>query len=530
MSSIKAAMQTTPTESPDSSPGVAPAAVTAQAVTASPIESPPTESTVAESTAAESTAAQSTAAEAASSAGLRPARTVGDKLAVLADAAKYDASCASSGLKRGGKKGALGHSDGVGICHSYTPDGRCVSLFKVLLTNYCIYDCQFCVNRASSDTRRARFRPQEIVNLFIDFYRRNYVEGLFLSSGIVQSPDYTMEQLIDVARRLRLDHNFNGYIHLKAVPGASRELIELAGRWADRLSANIELPTQQDLDQLAPEKQLQTIETTMGQIHEKRQQARYERRQSRRAPRFAPAGQSTQMVVGATDTNDAKILSTAAQLFGDYGLKRIYYSAFSPIPFGDARLPSQPPPLVREHRLYQADWLMRFYGFRADELVDDRRPWLDLDLDPKTIWALENRDFFPVDVNRASRAALLRVPGIGVRSAKRLLAVRRWHRLTTADLRKIGIVFKRALPFIVTADRNPEVFTLDAFDLRVRLMGGGRQLNLFEANAPASGRGFPMPEPVPDPTLEPISRPRPATPAAPATVGLSDRSSITGEL
>ncbi|MEM8996987.1 MAG: putative DNA modification/repair radical SAM protein, partial [Acidobacteriota bacterium] len=304
----------------------------------------------------------------------RPARTLRDKLAVLADAAKYDASCASSGLKRSGKKGALGHSDGVGICHSYTPDGRCVSLLKVLLTNYCIYDCQFCVNRASSDTRRARFKPQEIVRLFIDFYRRNYVEGLFLSSGIVRSPDYTMEQLIRVAEVLRLEHGFRGYIHLKAVPGASRELIVESGRWADRLSANVELPTQADLDRLAPEKSFETIETTMGQIHDRRRRARAERKESPKAPRFAPAGQSTQLVVGATPADDAKILTTASRLYGAHRLKRIYYSAFSPIPFGDARLPSQPPPLVREHRLYQADWLLRFYGFRADELVHARRP------------------------------------------------------------------------------------------------------------------------------------------------------------
>ncbi|MEM1181418.1 MAG: putative DNA modification/repair radical SAM protein [Acidobacteriota bacterium] len=431
---------------------------------------------------------------------MRPARTLRDKLAVLADAAKYDASCASSGLRRNGAKGKLGHSDGVGICHSYTPDGRCVSLLKVLLTNYCIYDCQFCVNRASSDTRRARFKPHEIAQLFIDFYRRNYVEGLFLSSGIVRSPDYTMDQLTQVARSLRLDYGFNGYIHLKAVPGASRELIEAAGRWADRLSANVELATQRDLDRLAPEKQLDTIETTMGQIHARRRRARAERRESRKAPNFAPAGQSTQMVVGATSTDDARILTTASRLYGEHRLKRIYYSAFSPIPFGDSRLPSQPPPLVREHRLYQADWLLRFYGFAARELVDDRRPWLDLELDPKTAWALENRDFFPVDVNRASKAALLRVPGLGVRSAGRILAVRRRHRLRVDDLKKIGLAVNRALPFVVTADRNPRARELDGVDLRSRLLGGGgRQLSLFEDNStprraiapasPAAGSG-----------------------------------------
>ncbi len=448
-------------------------------------------------------------ATAPGSAVVRPARTLADKLAVLADAAKYDASCASSGVTRRGKKGALGHSSGVGICHSYTPDGRCVSLLKLLLTNYCIYDCRFCVNRASSGTRRARFRPQEVVGLFIDFYRRNYVEGLFLSSGIIQSPDYTMEQLIDVARRLRRDHGFHGYVHLKAVPGASRELIEEAGRWADRLSANVELPTQGDLDQLAPEKRLETIETAMGQIHRGCRRARAERRESRKAPRFAPAGQSTQMVVGATDASDASILGAADRLYRRYRLKRVYYSAFSPIPYGDARLPGRPPPLAREHRLYQADWLMRFYRFRADELVGEARPHLDLDLDPKAVWALEHRDFFPVDVNSASRAALMRVPGIGVRNARRIVKIRRWHRLTVADLLKLRVAVKRALPFVITADRNPEVLRLDAEGLRARLTAG-RQLSLFEDPAPA--------------------RRLPASGAAQPPAGPDGASVITGEL
>lgn len=428
---------------------------------------------------------------------VRPARTLREKLAVLADAAKYDASCASSGTRRRGKKGALGHSDGVGICHSYTPDGRCVSLLKVLLTNHCIYDCQFCVNRASSDTRRARFRPEELATLFIDFYRRNYVEGLFLSSGIIQSPDYTMEQLIDVARRLRRDHGFNGYIHLKAVPGADARLIETAGRVADRLSANVELATQADLDALAPEKRLDTIETAMGQIHDGWREAREARRTSRKAPRFAPAGQSTQMVVGATDASDAAILGTASGLYRRHRLKRVYYSAFSPIPHGDDRLPPLPPPLVREHRLYQADWLLRFYGFKIGELVDQARPHLDLDLDPKTIWALEHRDFFPVDVNRASRAALLRVPGLGVRSANRILRIRRWHRLTAEDLGKLGVVLKRARSFLVTADRDAWRHDLDAVDLRDRLRGRGRQLDLFASAPPA--------RPAPDRTETPAT-------------------------
>ncbi|MEM9554275.1 MAG: putative DNA modification/repair radical SAM protein [Acidobacteriota bacterium] len=417
-----------------------------------------------------------------------------EKLAVLADAAKYDASCASSGARRRGTRGRLGHTDGVGICHSYTPDGRCVSLLKLLLTNYCIYDCRFCVNRVSSTTHRARFTPGEVVRLTIDFYRRNYIEGLFLSSGIIQSPDYTMEQLIEVARALRADHGFGGYIHLKAVPGADGELLTEAGRWADRLSANVELPSQDDLDQLAPEKQMRVIEGAMATIHERRREATEARRSARtarsltprsRPPRWAPAGQSTQMVVGATDTRDAAILSTASRLYRTHRLKRIYYSAFSPIPHGDARLPAEPPPLLREHRLYQADWLLRFYGFRADELVDARRPDLDLELDPKTAWALEHRDFFPIDVNRASLAALLRVPGIGVRNARRIVRIRRWRALRIDDLAKLRIVMRRALPFLVAADRNPEALRLDHTNLRRRILGaarpGGEQLSLFDS-------------------------------------------------
>ncbi|MEM1204803.1 MAG: putative DNA modification/repair radical SAM protein [Acidobacteriota bacterium] len=412
-----------------------------------------------------------------------------DKLAVLADAAKYDASCASSGARRSGRKGKLGHTDGVGICHSYTPDGRCISLLKLLLTNYCIYDCQFCVNRISSDTRRARFRPEDVVELTVDFYRRNYIEGLFLSSGIIQSADYTMEQLIAVARTLRLDHGFGGYIHLKAVPGAADELLAEAGRWADRLSANVELPSQVDLDRLAPEKQLSVIEDAMAVIRERRDESREERRRSRKAPRFAPAGQSTQMVVGATDARDASILGTASHLYGAHRLKRVYYSAFSPIPHGDARLPAQAPPLVREHRLYQADWLMRFYGFDVGELVGDGKPDLDLDLDPKTAWALEHRDFFPVDINRAPYPALLRIPGIGVRNAKRILRIRRWHPLRVDDLAKLRVAVKRALPFVVTADRNPDALRLDDPGLRERLRAGKapvtRQLEL-DFTAPAA--------------------------------------------
>ena len=342
------------------------------------------------------------------------------KLAILADAAKFDASCASSGAKRAGVKGGLGHATGNGICHSYTPDGRCVSLLKILLTNFCVFDCLFCQNRVSSDIPRARFTVQEVVDLTLDFYRRNYIEGLFLSSGVIQSPDYTMELLIDVARRLRTEHGFNGYIHLKTMPAASQPLLDEAGRWADRLSVNIELPTESDLARLAPEKRHGAIEQTMREVKTRVDEAVASRKVSRRAPKFAPAGQSTQMVVGATDTPDARIIETAARLYDRHALRRVYYSAFSPIPRADRVLPSKPPALVREHRLYQADWLMRFYGFEAGELTTTAEPNLSLDIDPKLAWALRFRERFPVDVNTASKEQLLRVPGLGQRTVMRL--------------------------------------------------------------------------------------------------------------
>src|SRR3569833_1283289 len=360
--------------------------------------------------------------------------SVQGKLGILADAAKYDASCASSGAKRAGYGKGVGHSDGTGICHSYTPDGRCVALLKVLLTNNSTYDCVFCVNRVSSDIPRARFTPAEVVNLTLDFYRRNYIEGLFLSSGIIQSPDYTMEQLIEIARSLREDHAFGGYIHLKAIPGASSALVARAGTLADRLSANIELPTQQDLAQLAPEKKVDIIEGTMNQIAERKTELDEDRRRHRSTPRFAPAGQSTQMVIGATSTSDRQILSTASHLYSNYKLRRIYFSSFSPFPLGDARLPQSAPPLVREHRLYQADWLMRYYGFSAAELTTDESPDLSLSKDPKLTWAETHPEFFPIDVNAASREALLRVPGIGYRNVDRILRIRRYHRLTIDNL------------------------------------------------------------------------------------------------
>lgn len=407
------------------------------------------------------------------------------KLEILADAAKYDASCASSGAKRAGTGKGLGHSDGTGICHSYTPDGRCVSLLKLLLTNYCNYDCAFCVNRVSSDIERARFTPEEVVTLTLDFYRRNYIEGLFLSSGIIQTPDYTMEQLVEVARSLREDHGFGGYIHLKAIPGASQALLDAAGRHADRLSANIELPTQQDLVQLAPDKKANVIESAMQQILVRKNEAEEESKKHRAAPRFAPAGQSTQMVIGATPSTDQQILTTASHLYGHYKLRRIYYSGFSPYPKADGRLPLKPAPLVREHRLYQADWLMRYYDFRADELTTPETPNLDLTCDPKLTWALSHREFYPVDVNAAPREALLRVPGIGYRNVQKILSIRRYHRLTLDDLRKLNVRVTQAEAFVTTVDHVPLPRTLEAPSLGEKI-APPPQLELFSAATSAA--------------------------------------------
>ncbi|HUP96668.1 MAG TPA: putative DNA modification/repair radical SAM protein [Usitatibacter sp.] len=377
-----------------------------------------------------------------------------DKLAILADAAKYDASCASSGAK--GRKsdagGGIGSTTGNGICHSYTPDGRCVSLLKILLTNFCTYDCQYCINRRSSDVQRARFTVDEVVALTLDFYRRNYIEGLFLSSGIVQSADHTMEQLILVAKKLRLEHDYRGYIHLKTIPEADAALIAEAGRWADRLSVNIELPTEQALETLAPEKRVHTIKLAMGRIRTGKEEAEDPARP------FAPAGQSTQLIVGADDSDDRRILGLSESLYGAYKLKRVYYSAYSPIPKPSATLPAAPPPLRREHRLYQADWLMRYYGFSAGEILPAEGDGvLPLDIDPKLAWALAHRDRFPLDVNVAAREDLLRVPGLGVRNVDRILATRRRRRLRYADLSRLRCDLKKARAFLITADYHPHV-------------------------------------------------------------------------
>lgn len=400
------------------------------------------------------------------------------KLRVLADAAKYDASCSSSGskTKRGGK--GIGSTEGGGICHSYTPDGRCISLLKILLTNYCMFDCKYCVNRISSDVERARFTINEVVRLTLDFYRRNYIEGLFLSSGIVRDSDYTMEQMIAVAKSLRQGHGFGGYIHLKTIPGASDALLSEAGLYADRLSVNIELPTAQDLQTLAPEKNRPQLERNMHEVHLKTLEAKEDRKRGLKPPIFVPAGQSTQMIIGATPTPDKDILTTSHTLYSQYRLRRVYYSAFSPIPHADNRLPGASPPLLREHRLYQADWMLRFYGYRVDEIVNDDTPDLEIDLDPKTAWAIRNPAFFPVDINRAAKEELLRIPGLGVRSVETILRVRRYRTLRLGDILRLKIAWKRAKPFLVAADYKPPLALLDSVNLRNYLQPPAQQLQL----------------------------------------------------
>jgi len=402
------------------------------------------------------------------------------KLEILADAAKYDASCASSGtVTRASDKTALGStSPGMGICHAYAPDGRCISLLKILLTNYCSFDCHYCVNRVSSNVPRARFSVAEVVDLTLNFYRRNYIEGLFLSSGIIRSPDYTMEQVVAVARSLREDHGFRGYIHLKTIPDADPDLLAEAGRYADRLSINVELPEPANLKTYAPQKDARRIRKAMATMRQRIETAHGERAASTKAPRFAPAGQSTQMIIGADRTNDVSVLHTTQNLYSSYSLKRVYYSAFSPIPDASSLLPLQAPPLMREHRLYQADWLLRFYGFAVGEIITGMQDgMLDLATDPKTAWALANRGVFPVDINKAPREMLLRVPGLGVTTMERILTVRRLHGLRLADLARICRSLKPMLPFIVCADWQPGKLT-DSAALRSRVVPA-RQLPLL---------------------------------------------------
>jgi putative DNA modification/repair radical SAM protein len=404
------------------------------------------------------------------------------KLEILADAAKYDASCASSGTEQRDSrdgKGLGSTAPGMGICHSYAPDGRCISLLKILLTNACNYDCLYCVNRATSNVPRARFTVDEVVKLTIDFYRRNYIEGLFLSSGIIRSADYTMEQVVNVARRLREQHHFRGYIHLKTIPEADEALIAEAGKYADRLSINIEVPEEASLAKLAPEKDVRAIRRTMGRLRLKLDEAQEASKITPKGnigPRFAPAGQSTQMIVGADAANDQTILATSANLYGSYKLKRIYYSAFSPIPDASRALPLLAPPLVREHRLYQADWLMRFYGFDAAEIVDQAEGMLSLDIDPKLAWALRHRDRFPLDVATASREDLLRVPGFGTRAVDRIIATRRVTSIRIADLARLRIPAKKALPFIILSDHRPPPQLLDSATLMQRFKPKAAQL------------------------------------------------------
>jgi putative DNA modification/repair radical SAM protein len=411
------------------------------------------------------------------------------KLEILADAAKYDASCASSGAARKDSRGGqgVGSTGGAGICHSYTPDGRCVSLLKVLLTNTCIYDCHYCINRRSSNVQRARFTPEEVVKITLDFYKRNYIEGLFLSSGIIRSADHTMEMVIDVARKLRVDHHFRGYIHLKTIPEASPALIEMAGRYADRISINIELPTEQSVAKLAPEKNLARTQDAMAHIRTKIDE-RFAEKTKPGAPKPPPfaTGQSTQMIVGADDSTDSVILRRADTLYTGFKLRRVYYSGFSPIPEPSSLLPIKAPPLVREHRLYQADWLLRFYGFKVDEITTAAAPNLDLALDPKLSWALRNRESFPIDVNRASREQLLRIPGLGVRNTERILNARRFTRLRLADLVLLRLSMKKILPFIIAADHTPTLLGLDSDTLRLRFLPPPKQLELdFDAPKPA---------------------------------------------
>jgi len=397
--------------------------------------------------------------------------TVQKKLNILADAAKYDVSCASSGNNRANTQGGIGNAVNCGICHSFTEDGRCVSLLKVLMTNYCIYDCAYCINRRTNDRPRATLTVEELVDLTIGFYRRNYIEGLFLSSGVIKSPDYTMERMMLVAKKLRLEERYNGYIHMKAIPGASPELIHQAGIWVDRLSVNIEIPSNPELKRLAPEKNYTDIFKPMSFIKENIIAHKEERQHLRHAPAFAPSGQSTQLIVGATPESDRQILTLASDLYHGQRLKRVYYSGYLPVNEYDQRLPAlKTPPLVRENRLYQSDWLMRFYKFKANEIVSEEHPFLDLEIDPKLAWALRNLHLFPINVNKAAYEMILRVPGIGVQSAQRIIEARKFRTLNTQHLTKIGVVMKRAKYFIANNELPASIYDLPAENLRNQIL------------------------------------------------------------
>jgi putative DNA modification/repair radical SAM protein len=405
------------------------------------------------------------------------------KLQILADAAKYDVSCSSSGSSRA-NRGGLGNAVTAGVCHSFTEDGRCISLLKILYTNHCIYDCAYCINRRSNDVPRSAFTVRELVDLTLNFYERNYIEGLFLSSGVMVGPDHTMERLIAVARKLRQEHRFNGYIHMKAIPGASRELVAEAGRWADRISVNIEIPSETNLKLLAPEKNYPSVYDPMNQIHQGILESKEERRKYRKAPSFAPAGQSTQLIVGASPESDLSILQLASGFYNEQKLKRVYYSGFVPVNQNDTRLPAlQKPPLLRENRLYQADWLMRFYDFRYDEILDENHQSLDPNMDPKLAYALRNPGMFPVDINKAPYELILRVPGIGVRSAKLIVANRRFGSVSFHHLRRMGVALNRARYFILCRELPVAAASLHPDQIRRKLLknkiSGGVQLSLF---------------------------------------------------
>ncbi|GAB6181604.1 putative DNA modification/repair radical SAM protein [Desulfotomaculum defluvii] len=406
-----------------------------------------------------------------------------EKLKVLSDAAKYDVSCSSSGSKRKNIAGGVGNAAQSGICHSWSDDGRCISLLKILLTNYCVFDCAYCVNRASNDLPRAAFTPEEVVDLTINFYRRNYIEGLFLSSAIWNNPNHTMELLLQTVRKLRLEERFNGYIHLKAIPGADWRLIAEAGSLVDRMSVNIELPSNESLKLLAPQKRKETILKPMGLIGSHILESREERKRSRKAPSFVPAGQSTQLIIGATPDTDLKIINLSENLYHNFNLKRVYYSAYVPVSNKPVLPQLATPPLKRENRLYQADWLLRFYGFKAQELLSEDQPNFQLDLDPKSDWALRNLHLFPVEINKADYQLIIRVPGIGVKNAKKIIAARRFHSLSFEDLRKMGVVLKRARYFIICKGKYYGEVPFKAETIKNRLIPSNKetftQLALF---------------------------------------------------
>lgn len=409
-----------------------------------------------------------------------------EKLKILTDAAKYDVSCSSSGSNRKNKAGGLGDASESGICHSFSDDGRCISLLKILLTNYCVYDCVYCVNRSSNDLPRASFTPDEIVELTMNFYKRNYIEGLFLSSAVFKNPNYTMELIYEVVRKLRDVENFNGYIHTKAIPGADKEIVDKVGRYVDRMSVNIELPTDKGLKILAPEKSKESILKPMGLIKSGIIQSVEERKKFRTSPKFVPAGQTTQLIIGATSDPDLEILRLSEGLYDGYDLKRVYYSAFIPVSSSPNLPVLKSPPLVRENRLYQADWLLRFYGFKSDELLDEEKPNFDLLLDPKSDWALRNMHLFPVEINRVNYDTLLRIPGIGVKSAIKIMMARKYTSLDFDHLKKMGIVLKRAKYFITCKGKYYGEKSLDSDIIRSKLIYGNagnyHQMSMFESS------------------------------------------------